>query len=75
MTPLFNHSHSHNTITIIQADIDLLDAVALDPNVLIEIDIPSSWKTMRKDEIDYVDRHMGKNQTICIFCRGNSTMH
>ena len=44
--------------TVVQNNIDLLDAVVSDPNILIEVDIPSTWKTIRIDDRDYVNRHI-----------------
>lgn len=43
---------------VVKNNIDLLDTVASDPDALIEVEIPASWRTIVDETKSYAERHI-----------------
>jgi pyruvate-ferredoxin/flavodoxin oxidoreductase len=50
-------AYGHKGDDVVKKNIDLMDAVVNDPNTLIKVDIPESWKKIQPDSKAYERRH------------------
>lgn len=51
-------NYSYKGDDVVQKNIDLLDAVVLDPNSMILVDIPGRWRTIVESDNAYKKRHI-----------------